>query len=63
MYLDQYSPTKISKDLWYNDIHIGQDERKTFQQFFIFMELELFFNSGIGQKNSNVPRFSGDQSQ
>ena len=42
MYLDQYSPIKISKPLWHNDIHTTQDRRKILQ-FFIFMELELFF--------------------
>ena len=41
MYLDQYSPIKISKPLWDNDIHTTQYGRKNLQ-FFIFMELEPF---------------------
>ena len=48
MYLDQYSPIKISKALWYYDIHTPQDGIKILWQFFIFIELEpisyTFFN-------------------
>ena len=42
VYLDQYSPIKISKPLWNNDIHTPQYRRKILLQLFIFMELKPF---------------------
>ena len=52
--LDQYSPRKISKSLWDNNIHTPQDRRKILSQLFISMELEPLFYYCVISKTLNT---------